>query len=145
MDLSKLSAAEKIIAGSAAALFIVSFLPWFGLGNFNNTAWNNPLSSFAVIVGILMVVQILIFHSKASRLPKPPVPWGQVHLILGVAALALILLQALVGDEVAALGILSAELDRKYGLFLGLLAGAGLAYGGFRRSKEPDTAAGFLP
>jgi polyferredoxin len=144
MDLNKLSPGEKIIAGSGVALVIFSFLPWFGLGGGSHSAWSNPLSSFGVLIGIVMLAQIAIARFTTAKLPKPPVPWGQVHLILGVLAFALILLQAIIGDKVGALGF-SVTLDRKFGLFLGLLAAAGLAYGGFMRSKEPEVSPGLLP
>jgi hypothetical protein len=143
----KLSPAEKIIAACGVALAIVSFFPWFGLAGGTRNAWKNPLSSFAVLVGIVMVAQILLSRFTTTKLPAPPVPWGRVHLILGVLALVLALLQFVVGDEVTARVAdvrVSVELDREFGLFLGVLAAAGLAYGGFRRSKEPEVTPGFM-
>jgi hypothetical protein len=148
VDLNKLSPAEKIIAGSGVALLIISFLPWFGLRSYSVNGWNNPLSSLAVIVGILMVVQIAFARFTSVTLPKLPVTWGRAHLILGVVAFALVVLQFIVGDKISASGLtglgirLSVDLDRKFGLFLGLIASAGLAYGGYQRSREPE-ATGF--
>ncbi len=148
MDLDKLSPAERIIAACGVALAIVSFFPWFGLAGGTRNAWKNPLSALAVLVGIAMVAQIVLTRFTTAKLPSPPVPWGQVHLILGVLALALALLQFLIGDEVT-LGVpgmrVSVELDREFGSFLGVLAAAGLAYGGFRRSKEPEVTPDVMP
>ena len=149
MDLSKLSPAEKIIAGSAVALLLISFFPWFGLGNATVDAWDNLLSSFAVLIGIVMLVQVFLTRFSTAKLPKLPIGWGQVHLLLGALALLLVLIQLLVGDDfevnVAGVTQVSADLERKIGVFLGLAAAAGLAYGGFRKSKEPETATGFMP
>jgi hypothetical protein len=143
MDLTKLSPAEKIIAGSGVALLLFSFFPWFGLGGGSHNAWDNFLSAIAVLLGIVMVAQVALTKFTTAKLPNPPVPWGQVHLILGVATLVLVLLQLIIGDKVEAFG-LSATLDRKFGIFLGFLAAAGLAYGGFMRSKEPESATGLI-
>jgi hypothetical protein len=148
MDLDKLTPAEKIIAGSGVALVVVSFFPWFGLGGGTRNAWKNSLSALGVLVGAVMVLQILLSRFSTVNLPKPPLPWGRVHLILGFVALGLVFLQFLVGDEVsAALGTVrvTAKLDREFGLYLGILAAAGLAYGGVRRSQEPEVSTDFLP
>ena len=142
MDLSKLSQGEKAIAGSAVVLLIASFLPWFkldlGIAEPSRNGWGNVLSMLGILVGLVMLLQIVLAKFTTTKLPTPPVPWGRVHLILGVAAFALILLQAVVGDSV-----LGVDLDRAFGLFIGVLAAAGLAYGGFVRSKEPEVTPGF--
>ena len=147
MDLTKLSPAEKVIAGSGFALLIISFMPWFGLLGGRLNAWDNLLSSLAVVLGIAMVVLVLILRFSTARLPKPPVTWGQLLLILGVATVALVLAQLITGDE-ARFGLpggeVSVELERKIGIFLGLAAAGGLAYGGFLKSKEPESASGYL-
>ncbi|MCA1691615.1 MAG: hypothetical protein ABR540_19175 [Acidimicrobiales bacterium] len=147
MDLSKLSPAEKIIAGSGLALAVVAFFPWFGINliiDINADAWDNVWSSLAVLVGIIMAALVLISRFSKGELPTLPVTWGQVYLILGALALALVVLQMALGDELRA-GADSIELERKFGSFLGLVAAAGLAYGGFLRSKEPESAQGFRP
>ena len=145
MDLSKLSPAEKIIAASGVVLLLVSFFDWFGIAGGGVTAWDNVWSALAVLVGIVMVLQILIARFSTAKLPTLPVPWGQVHLILGVLALGLVILQLAIGDKVEVGGITVLELERKIGVFLGLIAAAGLAYGGFLRSKEPEVASGYMP
>ena len=52
----------------------------------------------------------------------------------------LILLQLLVGSSTAGV-----DLDRKIGVFLGLLAGIGLAGGGFLKKQEGDAGAAAGP
>ncbi len=148
MDLSKLSPAEKIIAGCGAALLILSIFPWFGFGSgefeIRHDAWDNLMNLLAVVIGVVMAAQVISAKMARSRNPAPQkVKWGQVHLILGAAAFGLVLLQYIVGDEFGALG-LSVDLEPKAGLFLGLIASAGLAYGGFRKSKEPEISPGFM-
>lgn len=146
MDLSKLSPAEKVIAGSGLALAVIAFLPWFGIDLIEITvdAWGNIWSSFGVLVGLVMVALVLIGRFSKGELPTLPVTWGQVHLILGILALGLVVLQMALGAELRA-GVDSLELEREFGSLLGLMAAGGLAYGGFLRSKEPEAAQGFRP
>lgn len=141
MDFNKLSQSERIIGISGVLLLLFSFFPWFGLGDGSTNAWDNVLSMLAVIIAVLMVLQVVLSRLTSVQLPTLPVPWGKVHLGLGVTALVLVLLQLIVGDEVN-LVVTSVELERKIGVYLGLLAAAGLAAGGFLRSKEPEGASG---
>src|SRR5207302_7781554 len=126
------------------ALVVTSCLPWFGYGGSDHNAWKNPWSALGVLVGVVMVVQIFLARFSSASMPTPPVPWGQVHLILGAVAVGLILLQYIVGDRIKAPPIgpgipsLSFELQPKFGIFLGSLVAVGLAYGGFRKWKEPE-------
>ena len=140
MDLNKLSPAERIIGASGVALLIFSFFPWFGKGGGSHNAWDNILSTLAVLLGLIMVAQVVVSRLTTARLPNlGNVTWGQVHLIAGIVAFAFVLLQLIVGDKVNFI-VGSIKLDRKIGIFLGLLAAAGLAVGGFLRSQEPETA-----
>jgi hypothetical protein len=132
MDLSKLTQGEKVIAGSGVALLIFSFLPWFEIGPFDNNGWDNFLSLLGILIGIAMVIVVLVQRFTTTQLPRLPVPWTQAMLIGGVASFVLVLLQFLVGDEISGV-----DMDRQFGLFLGLLASAGLAAGGYLRSREP--------
>ncbi len=146
-----LSPAERTIVWSGVGLLIVSTLPWFRTVPYaSHNAWDNMLSAVAVLLGVAMAGQILVSRFSSARVPGPPVAWGRIHLVLGFAILALVLFQAILGDRatLAAFGVpgFEVQLDRKPGLFLGLLAAGGLAYGGFRRSQEPEGGVGgYLP
>ena len=146
MDLRRMSPAEKIIAASGTALLILSVFPWFGFGadpfEIRHDAWDNPLTLLAVVIGVVMAAQVVATHLSKTK-TRSKVKWGQVHMVLGAIAFAAVLLQYILGDEYNALG-LSVDLERKAGLLLGLIASAGLAYGGFRRNKEPEGATGFM-
>ena len=138
MDIGKLSPGERIIAGAGILLFVDSFLPWFrfciGALVFracaHHSAWANPLSALAVLIAIAMVVQIAVRHYSSARMAAPgAMTWGQVHLFAGFAVLALVILQFLAGDS---------PMHRAFGIFVGLVCAAGLAYGGMVRSREPE-------
>jgi hypothetical protein len=142
VDLNKLTQSEKVIGGSATAFFIFSFLPWFGKFSGSRNGWDYFLFGvIPVLLAIVMAAQIAIARFSETKLPDPPLPWGQIHLIAGCLAAALVLLKLLIGDSVSGLGI-TIDLDRKYGIYLALLAAIGLAAGGFLKSKE---AAGAPP
>lgn len=136
MDLNKLTQSEKIIAGSGIALLIFSFMPWYGVGGGSRNGWDYFLwGTIPTLLGLLMVAQVAVSRLTEMKLPDLPVGWGQVHLIAGCVATALILLKLLMGDEVFGF-----DLDRKFGLFLSLLSAIGLAAGGFLKSKESTEA-----
>jgi hypothetical protein len=142
VDLSKLTTADKVIAGSGIALFIFSFFPWFGVdegfASYSESGWSSVFSMLAILIGIAMFV-ITILPAAGVDLPELGMPWSQIMFIAGIVAGALILLQLLIGSDVGGF-----DLDRKIGVFLGLLAGIGLAAGGFlkRQDAESPGAAG---
>lgn len=141
MDLNKLTQGEKVIAGSAIAFFIFSFLPWYGKGGYSRNGWSYFLFGvIPVLLAIIMVAQIAISRFTETKLPDLPLSWGQIHLIAGGLAAVLVLLKLLIGDKYSVFGFGSISLDREYGLFLGFLAGIGLAAGGFLKSREPAGA-----
>jgi hypothetical protein len=140
VDLNKLTQSEKVIAGSAIALLIFSFFPWYGVTILGRSASRNGWDYFLfgvipVLLALVMVAQIAIARFSETKLPDPPLPWGQIHLIVGCVAGALVVLKLLIGDSVSGF-----DLDRKFGIFLAAIAGIGLAAGGFLKSKEPAEA-----
>jgi hypothetical protein len=129
-----------MIAGvSAIALFIISFLPWFGIsggvvvqgvgavgGSKNFSLWEaeNPLDIYLLIVIIVALVPALLaFAGGGGDAPLAPTA---TTLLAGVGTL-LILYQ--VFDT-------PGDLDRKVGLFLGLIACAGITVGGYLSMQE---------
>lgn len=143
MDLSKFSTADKLIVGGGIAYLIFMFFPWYGVdevgfGGYDNTGWDYFLGGILpLILVVVMVAQILISRlSPDTKLPDLPVPWGQVHLIAGVAVGVLLILRLLIGsDEVAGIDT-GFDLDRKIGLFLAVIAAIVVAVGGFLKSQE---------
>jgi hypothetical protein len=139
VDFEKLSTGDKVIGGSGIALFIFSFFPWFGvdtpIGSYSENGWSTVFSLLAILIGVAMVVVVLL-PAFGVELPELGMPWSQILFIAGIVAAVLCLLQLLIGNSTAGF-----DLDRKIGVFLGLLAAIGLAAGGFLRKQEGDTAA----
>ena len=138
MDLNRLSTGDKVIAGSGIALLIFSFFPWFGIDvgivSYSENGWSTVFSLLAIIIGLAMVA-IAVLPAFGVDLPELGMPWSQILFIAGIVAAVLLLLQLLIGNSTGGV-----DLDRKIGVFLGLLAGIGLAAGGFLRKQEGDTA-----
>jgi hypothetical protein len=142
VDLSKLTTSDKLILGGGIAYLIFMFLPWYGIEGFDdaaNSGWDYFLGGILPLLLILvMALQVAISRfSPDTTLPDPPVPWGQVHLIAGAVAAALVLLRTVIGSDVELIGE-DFSLDRKYGLFLALIAAIVVAVGGYLKSQESD-------
>lgn len=145
MDLSRLTKADKIILGAGLLLIIdLLFLPWHNIEvgsavlglevKVTRSGVESPNAFWgilALLVALVMVAQIIVSRFTSATLPTLPVPWSRVHLIAGVAVLALLLIKLV--SETDFLG---------YGAFIGLACGAALAYGGFLKSKEPEVVGG---
>lgn len=143
MDLNKLSTSDKVIAGSAIALFIFSFLPWFEIdfGGFGSASANGWEWFFwgilPVLLGLVMLAQIAItVFSPDTKLPDIPVTWGQVHLGAGAIAAVLVVLKLLIGEDPA---------SRAFGIYLAALAAIGLAVGGFLKFQEEKAGTSSAP
>lgn len=140
MDFSKLTKGDKIVLGAGLLLIIdLLFFPWHkitlaGIIDVRRTGVQSPNSIYgvlALLLALVMVVQVAVARFSTAKLPEIPVPWGQVHLIAGVAAFALLLLKLLV--ETSSLG---------FGAYLGIILAAALAFGGYTISQESKHATG---
>ncbi len=140
MDLNKLTRGDKIVLGTGLLLVLdLLAFPWHkitvaNLLSVSRTGVQSPNSVYgvlALLLAIVMVAQVVASKLTSAKLPEIPLPWGQVHLIAGAAAFALLLLKLLV--ETDFLG---------FGAFLGVILAAGLAFGGFTISQEARRPAG---
>lgn len=157
MDLNKLTLADKVIAGSAIALFIFMFFPWFtveveGGGFFRD--FSEDFSGFDVgflwgtlpmLLGLVMLTHVALSRF-AEQVQLPEVPWGRIHLGFGIAAAVLVILKLLIGEDGgvdgATLDTAGVDISRAFGIFLSALAAIGLAVGGFFKYQEGEDGAG---
>ena len=138
MDANRLSQGQLVAAIGAIALFIISFLPWFGVsgavtvggttigGSQNFSLWEaeNPLDIYLLIVILVALVPAtLALLGGGGDTPLAPVATA----LLGGVGTVLILYQ--VFDT-------PGDADRKVGLFLGLIACAAVAVGGYLSMQE---------
>jgi hypothetical protein len=136
VDANRLSQGQLVAAVSAIALFIISFLPWFGTpeivgpaggsigGNQNMWEFENPLDIYLLIVILVALVPAaLALAGGAGDAPLAPVATA---LLGGVGALLIFYQLFDHGDGVSV----------KVGMILGLIACAGIAVGGYLSMQE---------
>lgn len=143
MDVSQLSQGAKIAGGAGILLLVSLFLPWYeveaSFGAFsaseNGSAWE-VFSFIDLVLFITAAAAIAVaVLSAQNRTAALPIPAGQLLLGLGALATLLVIYRVLDvpnGDiETDAV-----DIGRKFGLFVGLIAAAGVAYAGTLLSKE---------
>jgi hypothetical protein len=141
MDVNRLSQGEKIAAGSGVALFIVMFFSWFGISgdvgtalgsvgvdaNFN--AWQSfDFIDLFLLLTILVAVGAAVAKASDSRVDFP---LSTAVTVLGGVSTLLVLYRIL--DP-------PGSLDRKFGVFLGLILAAALTYGAWLAMQEEGSS-----
>lgn len=147
--MENLRTGEKIAGASGLALLIIMFLGWWGVpgldgaaaetaealgvGDVSTTfnAWE-PASFLDIIWFLTAVSGIALAALAFSRTQtNMPVALSAITAGLGILSVLTILFRILSTPY---------DLDRKYGVFLGLLAAAGVAYGGWKAMQEEGTS-----
>ncbi len=142
MGLAKLSQGERIVLVGGLLLIVdLLFVPWHdidlagldGVIDTTVTGVQQPYAGYgiaAVVLTAVMIVQIALARLLSVRLPEPPVPWSQIHLILGIfVAVVLVIKLVRLTDSLG------------YGAYSGVLAGVLVAYGGYSISREGEDPA----
>jgi len=123
-----------VAGGSGLALLIFMFFPWYvedtGLGPENLSAW----SAFAFIDVLLFLIAALAIAMAVARaadaLP-PDLPASPATIVAAAGGLgALLVLYRIL--ELPGADIPDTDVGRKLGVYLGLLASLGIAFGGNR-------------
>lgn len=141
--LKDLTLGEKIVAAAGALLLIDSFLPWYSVDvgsafgvsvNYTRNGWQSPgslWSLLAILLGVAMAAQILVTKLGAAELPDKlgNFSWGQVHMAAGIASFVLVVIKYLSENNFVG-----------FGMWIGFLCTAGLAFGGFTIYKERSGA-----
>jgi hypothetical protein len=148
MDLDKLSQGEKIAGVSSIVLFIFMFFDWFtvevsgGNGVFSATAsaggsaWDAldwiPIVLVVTIIAALGVAALRLLDSPY----EPPVPGNAIVAILGAISFLLILYRIIDPPGAGSVPGLSIDVSPAFGIFVSLVAAAGIAYGGYKAMQE---------
>jgi amino acid transporter len=138
MDLSKLSKGDQVIGISGIALLIFSFFSWLGVkagsGSFSaegtKSAWGFTLTLIAVLIGIA-IVAVVALKAAGVDIPKPgSFTWGQVLLVAAAVVFLFVLIKLITGVS-GVPDVPGVSKTRKIGIFLGLIASAGLVAGAY--------------
>ncbi len=135
-----LSIGEKIIIIAGVILFVDGFLPWYSidfgpLGSFTRSGWQSPgaiWSMLAIVIGLAMAAVVVLKGLTEVEIPDDVggASWPKILLGGGVAVLAFVLIKLL--NESSFMG---------FGFYLGIIAAAALAVGGFLMFREEESAA----
>ena len=136
--LARLSQGERIVLVAGALLIAdLLLLPWYDIDlgvldeavNTTASGVEQPYAGYglaAVVLTALMIAQVALAKLLTVRMPQPPVPWSQIHLILGIfVAVVLVIKLVRLTDSLG------------YGAYSAILAGILVAYGGYRIASEP--------
>jgi hypothetical protein len=150
VDTSKLSVGDQIAAVSGVVLLVALFLPWYGVdvefagvtGSASASAWE-ALEFVDILLFLMALVAIGVPVAKATGSLPDDVP-GPL-LVLGAGGLAVLLVLFRIIDlPTPDLGG-GIDFSRKWGIFLGLIAAIGVAYGGWRANEESPAASTSTP
>ena len=155
-DRNRLSQGELIYGIAGIVLLVDLWFDWYGV---NVTAGSGVLKGFTVgasadawhsftfIDIILFLVALIAIGAAVMRatnnviaLPWPP---AVIVTVAGAAAVLLILFR-IIDTPVDTNGVEGIDVSRKIGIWLGLLAAAAVAYGGWRAMQESDVSFGDL-
>lgn len=148
MDLDKLSMGEKIAAVSAILLFVfMFFFNWYGVevsgvGGFSGStgeggsAWDTlELIRFILLITVIAAL-VMAGLRLADSDAEPPVPMSVIVTVLGAISVLLILFRIIDPPTFASFGGVSIDATLSVGIFLGLIAAGGVAYGGYTAMQE---------
>lgn len=152
MDLNRLTQGEKIAGVSAILLFIFMFFDWYGvtisgggetinLGGGGN-AWDAlDFIPILLLIAIIATVAVVVIEATDNDVDLP-VHGAAIITVVGVVSTLLILFRIIDTPTFASIGGVSAEGSVKFGIFLSLIAAAGMAFGGWRTMQEEGTTFG---
>jgi hypothetical protein len=139
-----LSIPEKAVAGGGVLMLIASFFDWWhysvsGFGSVGEGGWGEPGSIWGILAILLsLVLGGIVVATKLGNMQMPALPqgvtWDQVWGGGAAAVVVLMLLKAwrIMAAPVGGFGI---------GFFLGVIAAAAIAYGGYMMYMEQKSRA----
>jgi hypothetical protein len=148
MEVDRLSTGEKVSAVSAVLLFIFMFFDWFGVevsgvSGFSGSvpgaggsAWDAlDFIPIVLVIAIVAAIGVAVLRLTDSAW-EPPVSMNAVVAALGGLSVLLILFRIVDPPSFGSFGGVSVDATLDVGIFLGLVAAAGIAYGGYSAMRE---------
>ena len=151
--LGRLRAGEAIYLVAAILLFVFMFFTWYGAEisgsagtiKFGGTgSGGDAWQTLEVIPVVLMLAIAVAVGAAILRLSRsdwePAVPPSAAVCACGLLASLAILVRIVFPPEFGEFGGVTVEATLEAGVFLGLLAALGIAYGGWRAMAEEGTS-----
>lgn len=148
MDLDRLSTGERVAAVSALLLFVFMFFEWFGVevsgvGGFSGSISGSGGNAWQALdwIPIVLVLTVVAALAMAGlRLAgsdfEPLAPMSVLVTVLGVVSTLLVLFRIVFPPTFADFGGVSVDATLSVGIFLGLIAAGGIAYGGYSTMRD---------
>lgn len=149
----RLRTGEAIYLVAAIFLFAFMFLDWFGTEisgsagtiKFGGTGSGGDAWQALEVIPIFLMLAIAVAVGAAIlRLSRsewePAVPPGAAVCACGLLATVLILIRIVFPPDFGEFGGVTIDATLEVGVFLGLLAALGIAYGGWRAMAEEGTS-----
>ncbi|HKB51224.1 MAG TPA: hypothetical protein VKC63_07325 [Solirubrobacterales bacterium] len=154
MEADKLSTGEKISAVSAVLLFVFMFFDWFGvkvsgvpgfsgdITGSGGSAWDAlDVIPIFLMLAIVVAIGVAVIRLTDADL-EPPISLNAIVAALGGLAVLLILYRIISPPNFGSFGGVTVDATLKFGIFLGLIAAAGIAYGGYSAMREEGATFG---
>jgi hypothetical protein len=144
MELRRLRISDWIAGGSALALLGLMFLDWFGAeareteraivrGEADRSAWQAfGALDLALVLAALMALALVVL-TATQRTPAIPIAWASVTALVALIATVWLVARAAWPPDAEGTNL---ETTRETGLWLGLLAAAGIAGGGLASMRD---------
>jgi len=154
VDTSRISFGEMVAGASGVALFLIMLVfSWFGYDvgtGVQGLAIDTPgltafewMSFLDIVLLVVCIIAVGVAGARAAgSIPQLPYPPGLIVAVAGGLAVLIILFRVIVpGEGPLSGGIESLSIDatRKIGAFLGLIAAAGITFGGYTAMNERRT------
>jgi hypothetical protein len=150
----KLSNGDLAVGGGLIVGLIAIFLPWYsasysvsaiaGFGGYSGSSsvggfnyWTGWFFFLATLVGLALII-LRTFVSQVA-IPALPLNDAMAYVVIGVFMVVMALLWLLIGAP----GSYSSpgfSAGASFGLFIGIIAGAAVAVGGFLKRSDPQPA-----
>lgn len=149
--MDRLSTGEKIAGGSAVLLFVFMFFDWFtvdfssGDGFISVSAGGNAWEVFSwidllLLLTVIVAVAVVVIR-VSDAIVEPPFSINAAVAVLGGLS-ALLVLYRIIDPPVDTGDLPGVDVGRAIGVYLGFLASAAIAYGGYRAMQEEGTSFG---
>lgn len=149
MDFSRVRTGEMIAGISGLALFIFMFFNWFGVetpsqvngepilvqAEGSASAWESfDFIDIVLLLAVIAAVGLLVLSASQASV-NLPVAASAITAGLGILATLLVLYRVIDPPDI----VEGFDVTRKVGVFLGLIASAGIAVGGWMAMQEEGT------